>query len=428
MGNELSVQEIREQQVVWALLPDPALERVFANMEMSTFLNVLNYIENEKVFEIACSNIVWKKRYENLYLQENVRKLAHVVYNGFYRGFTEDDEEENENNYRGIRVGTRDVTVKTDNYMTLASHKALFGLVLYHHKKRIRNTLRPHSYYFIQSVLIWSAFPHIWSIDGKTWSNVQYWVPVEIRNNKYYEIVSLNNEFYLNWREYFRLVPRCSWIEISTQAIYPFQYTNNTITIRKSDIPLCVKAFYFHDDGSLVWKRKYGDCKNNIAARVSLTYTVTRNETLSVTAKPPTLDSVRGEISLDYKSREVNKFTSTEQSDNIRIPYVIIGNLKDDFLVQFNLVSKRYFGKLKNDDSFILEPWMHVQPKNPLESDLLGCVVCAAPSPYVCEVCRTTAYCSVDCQRAHVNSGQHESCPFFQENKKNNTLKKNFKN
>lgn len=69
MGNTPSVTQLAEQEQIWGFLPDPALERVFANMQVTTLLRVLENTTNDHLKEIAVSNIVWKKRYEHLYIQ-----------------------------------------------------------------------------------------------------------------------------------------------------------------------------------------------------------------------------------------------------------------------------------------------------------------------------------------------------------------------
>lgn len=57
MGSALSQKKLAEQEVQWGYLPDVALERVFANMEVTTLLRVLETTEDERILHLSLIHI-----------------------------------------------------------------------------------------------------------------------------------------------------------------------------------------------------------------------------------------------------------------------------------------------------------------------------------------------------------------------------------
>lgn len=393
MGNTPSV----EQQAVWALLPDVALERVFANMEVTTVLRVLENTTNEHVAHIAASNVVWKKRYEQLYMQDDIKLFLITVRNRLPMDL---HDEWMQLEMHGLL-----------NYLPAVSLEACHDLIR-HMEGELQNPVRPHAYYFLHFLLIWCAVPHVWwwqRDQDKTVSDVHYWAVVKLSTGGGLQTLSpgdlKNDELYLNWRSRIRIVPRCTWIEVIPQTVAPGQYVENQIRIRHSDVPLCVEMELYQDQNQIQGEpkllnvQKYGDCETRYGPMVRL-QSFTRRQNLLMNVPDSRVELWGGRF-----------FRSTAL-----IPYLVIG-IQPNGSVQFQAVagleesSEHWTSTLGRDPSNMLLPWMHEKRQSPGTLDLMGCAVCATPSKQTCGHCQKVLYCSQDCQRADWFAGGHdEAC------------------
>ena len=377
--------QLAEQEQIWGFLPDTALERVFANMEVTTLLRVLENTTNDHLKEIAVSNIVWKKRYEHLYYQEDVRfLLSHCLKRTFHDVHDEIEDI--------IHTGM-------GNVMTRPSYEAYIALSNYFTQGGQQTSKRPLAYYYINFLLIWSALPHAWSSDGgQTWSDFRYWVLVHTEHGREGLPRWGDDTIYAKWRD-FKLMPRCTWFELDSPPVPQGKERDAQIILKRSDKSVCIElALYDHwiengtDMERFRYKRKYGKCSGDIHG--TLACIATRNALAPDARLSYAMDAYSWR--LDYRL----------------IPYLCIGKSKQDAKIEVQVMMDTTeklasIYTIGSDGNNLLPPWIHNTNERPEQPDLMGCAVCATPSRLGCGNCRAVAYCSQACQRADFLGGIH---------------------
>lgn len=403
MGSALSQKKLAEQEVQWGYLPDVALERVFANMEVTTLLRVLETTEDERILHIATSNTIWKKRYHDLVFQEDVSTMLELTHKRPWEDSW--DPTVQWGYYQRTGAGKSGM----NNFMTYVCYKAWGMLWTTREEGRFPGNDGAYpQFYFIQFLLIWSTFPHVWSLDeGATWSDFQYWVLViasQTQTEVQYRVPHPKEiekpDF--DWRSV-KMLPRCTWIDIKSTGALNF---------KRYAMPLCVTV---HDNLNPERNKEYGNCKNPYIPTVNLDVTlVSRPDNLGLSGG--TFDSrdhipylVIGtlkeegtdQISFQAIGGCVPALQDNDDLDGARAHDFAPGNWNDTF------GKHRYLGPFDKLVANFLTPWVHIVQEVPYNFDLMGCAVCKIPTAQVCGACLAVAYCSQDCQRADFFGANH---------------------
>lgn len=404
MGSVLSQEKLAEQEVQWGYLPDVALERVFANMEVTTLLQVLETTVNERIILIATSNTIWKKRYHDLVFQEDVITMLELTHK---RPWQDSWDPTVQWGYQRMRTGAGKSGMS--NFMTKVCYKAWRRLWITRKEGRFPGD--DHAYpqfYFIQFLLIWSTFPHVWSSDeGATWSDFQYWVLVitSQTQTEFQYRVPRPDEIEMpdfDWRSV-KMLPRCTWMDIKSTGALNFA---------RYDMPLCVTV---KDRLKPKRNKEYGNCENPYIPKVKLDVTlVSRPDKLAISGG--TFDShdyipylVIGtlkeegadQISFQAIGGRVPAVQDNDDLDEARAHDLGPGNWNDTF------GKHRYRGPFDESVANFLTPWVHIIAERPYNFDLMACAICKVPTAQVCGACLAVTYCSQDCQRADFFGGNH---------------------
>lgn len=323
-------------ELTWANLPEPALIAIFKNMPVTDLVRIA-FKTNERWHHFSILNEVWESKYKQLYYQEEVNLMLNI-----------DDKDDLEYRMRHVSI------------------KALFALRNYVQTgKTIFERKLPQTYFFVQFMLIWWTFPHVWRDKKGNWKKVQFIVPRFSQEWDFEE-----RGFYVNFLKSVRPERNYTWLS--------WNHTKQKPMIEYSKVNICLHnnyAQYVGDDDS---------CHDKSENRLYYNIIV----------------QASGKSSLQEFSGILLKSPS---------PYIIIFHIPNNGQGEETSIYVRdhngtigFHTKVQS----LNQIWYHDAPTE-RTNDLMGCSMCNSPTELVCGGCEKKAYCSPVCQEIDFNHGEH---------------------
>ena len=320
----------------WANMPDKALITIFRNMDVSTLLSLVYTKKpgpNKHWLWFATSNEVWKERYKQLSYQPEVALLINQwVTRGFLSSLWQHE--------------LSDWAIRELYNSRQGNPRHQFT----------RPEVEPFGFYFVNFVLIWNIFPHVWRDDQGKWTKIQFRTLVTTRHDipRPYD-----PQFYTDFFSNVRFEDRLIWIDSGKdKKVFP--------KILHSYVPKNEIAISYF--GDITWSIFF---------------------------------QYRFEITMSYEEYE-------ELTDRWVVNIVKVNKTTEPpvcfvFTTYNEVEAYLHVGDLYGKN--ISQIWIHDTNR---ETDLLQCSICTAPSKYVCGNCNQSMYCSRNCQKVDFEYNNHD--------------------